>query len=87
MHLHQVTSIVLASGVGAGFGAGHDALRYIRAIRWYGDTSQISDLKDYCNRGIVAVAFLLVGMLLCICATVVSVRLRARASNDNAAVV
>lgn len=78
----QVISVVLASGVGAGFGATNDVLRYVRAGRWEGRQEEKQALINYFNRAIIPVVFLLVGMVLSICATVVSARLRARATND-----
>lgn len=83
MHADIVISVVLASGVGAGFGATNDVLRYVRVIEWKGGSSERQDLTDYYNRAIVALIFLLVGMLLSFCATVVSARLRAKAINES----
>ncbi|KAF6987710.1 hypothetical protein CFC21_005330 [Triticum aestivum] len=82
MHADIVISIVLASGVGAGFGATNDVLRYVRASKWEGRQQEEQALINYYNRAIVPVVFLLVGMVLSICATAVSARLRARAMND-----
>lgn len=77
----QVISLVLTSGVGAGFGATNDVLRYVHGVIWeHPEVEKI--LVDYYNRAIVAVVLLLVGMLLSICATFVSARLRAKAMND-----
>ncbi|XBJ22294.1 hypothetical protein VPH35_000712 [Triticum aestivum] len=73
MHADIVISVVLASGVGAGFGATNDVLRYVRASKWEGRQQE----------AIIPVIFLLVGMVLSICATVVSARLRARVINDS----
>ncbi|KAM3400127.1 hypothetical protein ACQJBY_005176 [Aegilops geniculata] len=83
MHTDIVISVVLASGVGAGFGATNDVLRYVRASKWEGRQQEEQALINYYNRAIVPVVFLLVGMVLSICATVVSARLRARAINDS----
>jgi hypothetical protein len=77
----QVVTALLASGVGAGFGATDDALRYVHHVRW-DDTRTKDDLIDYYNKAIVPVVFLLVGMVLSMAATVVSARLRARATAD-----
>ncbi|TVU29610.1 hypothetical protein EJB05_21185, partial [Eragrostis curvula] len=82
----QVVTVVLASGVGAGFGATDDVLQYVNHWRktwsWYdNDTSR--DLVDYYHKGAIAIVFLLVGMVLSLAATVVSTRLRTRASNDS----
>uniref|UniRef100_N1QYU3 Uncharacterized protein n=1 Tax=Aegilops tauschii TaxID=37682 RepID=N1QYU3_AEGTA len=79
----QAISVVLASGVGAGFGATNDVLRYVRAGEWDGRQEDKRALVNYLNRAIVPVVFLLVGMVLSICATVVSARLRAGATNDS----
>ncbi|XBJ07315.1 hypothetical protein VPH35_012862 [Triticum aestivum] len=79
----QAISVVLASGVGAGFGATNDVLRYVRAGEWDGRQEDKRALVNYLNRAIVPVVFLLVGMVLSICATVVSARLRAVATNDS----
>ncbi|KAF6993296.1 hypothetical protein CFC21_010209 [Triticum aestivum] len=83
MHADIVISVVLASGVGAGFGATNDVLRYVRVTTWEGGQQAEQALINYYNRAIVPVVFLLVGMVLSICATVVSARLRARATNDS----
>uniref|UniRef100_A0A8R7JVK2 CASP-like protein n=1 Tax=Triticum urartu TaxID=4572 RepID=A0A8R7JVK2_TRIUA len=82
MHADIVISVLLASGVGAGFGATNDVLRYVRASKWEGRQQEKQALINYYNRAIIPVVFLLVGMVLSICATVVSARLRARAMND-----
>ncbi|KAI5016914.1 hypothetical protein ZWY2020_037292 [Hordeum vulgare] len=82
MHADIVISVVLASGVGAGFGATNDVLRYVRTTKWEGKQQAEQALVNYLNRAIIAVVFLLVGMVLSMCATVVSARLRARATND-----
>ncbi|KQJ99964.1 CASP-like protein 4D1 [Brachypodium distachyon] len=81
MYADMVISLVLTSGVGAGFGATNDVLRYVHGVIWeHPEVEKI--LVDYYNRAIVAVVLLLVGMLLSICATFVSARLRAKAMND-----
>ncbi|TVU29623.1 hypothetical protein EJB05_21198, partial [Eragrostis curvula] len=86
MYTDIVVTVVLASGVGAGFGATDDVLQYVNHWRktwsWYdNDTSR--DLVDYYHKGAIAIVFLLVGMVLSLAATVVSTRLRTRASNDS----
>jgi hypothetical protein len=77
----QVVSLVLTSGVSAGFGATNDVLRYVNGIVWTPPSAQ-GILKGYLGRAVVALVLLLVGMLLSMCATVVSVRLRSKAIND-----
>jgi hypothetical protein len=76
-----VVTAVLASGVGAGFGAAGDVVEYIKhaGSRWQEDATQ--DLIRYYRKGNIAVVFLLVGMVLSVCATVVSVRIRVRAAS------
>jgi len=83
----QVVTVVLASGVGAGFGATDDVLEYVKhGSRWREDATQ--DLVKYYQKGVIAIVFLLIGMVLSVCATVVSTRLRVRAaSNDDIAYV
>jgi hypothetical protein len=78
----QVVTAVLASGVGAGFGATGDLLYYIEhaCSPWNDDATQ--DLTRYFRKANIAIGFLLIGMVLSLCATVVSVRLRVRASDD-----
>ncbi|KAF6982173.1 hypothetical protein CFC21_000596 [Triticum aestivum] len=83
MHANIAISLVLASGVGAGFGATNDVMRYVRAGEWDGRQEEKQAIVNYLNRAIIPVVFLLVGMVLSICATVVSARLRARATNDS----
>ncbi|KAM0892824.1 hypothetical protein ACQ4PT_025509 [Festuca glaucescens] len=83
MHADKAISVVLASGVGAGFGATDDMMRLIRDGPW-GYLPQVQqDLLSYYKKAIIAVVFLFIGMLLSLCATVVSARLRARAINDS----
>ncbi|TVU29613.1 hypothetical protein EJB05_21188, partial [Eragrostis curvula] len=86
MYTDIVVTTVLASGVGAGFGATNDALQIIKyGIDWTGDRNQNDpkgDLTSFFNKGNVAISFLLVGMVLSVFAAVVSARLRARASDD-----
>ena len=77
----QVVTVLLASGVGARFGATNDALRYVNYVRWE-DNSRKDDLIDYYNKAIVPVVFLLLGTVLSMAATVVSARLRARATDE-----
>jgi hypothetical protein len=81
----QVVTVVLASGVGAGFGATDDVLEYVEhGSRWAEEATQ--DLVKYYHKGLIAIVFLLIGMVLSVCATVVSTRLRVRAaSNDDIA--
>ncbi|KAL6634589.1 hypothetical protein ACP70R_027260 [Stipagrostis hirtigluma subsp. patula] len=82
MYADIVVTVVLASGAGAGFGATNDVVEYTKhASPWEGDAQQ--DLVRYYQKGSVAIVFLLVGMLLSLCATVVSTRLRARATDDD----
>ncbi|CAO1942077.1 unnamed protein product [Urochloa humidicola] len=79
-----VVTVVLASGVGAGFGATGDVVEYINnagGSRWDDDATQ--DLIRYYHKGNIAIVFLLIGMVLSVCASVASVRLRVRASGDN----
>ncbi|KAM0844160.1 hypothetical protein ACQ4PT_057251 [Festuca glaucescens] len=86
MHADIAISVVLASGVGAGFGATNDVMRLIRAGKWEFLQQVEQDLLSYYKRAILGVIFLLIGMLLSLCVTVVSARLRARAINDSEAV-
>ena len=81
MGADMVVSLVLTSGVSAGFGATNDVLRYVRGITWTPPSGQ-KVLEDYYKRAIVALILLLVGMLLSICATAFSARLRSKAIND-----
>ncbi|CAL5021354.1 unnamed protein product [Urochloa decumbens] len=69
-------SVALASGVGAGFGATNDARRMADGVL-AGDKG---DLEAYYDRGAVAVVVLLVGMVLSLCASVASARVRVRAA-------
>ncbi|XP_066320466.1 CASP-like protein 4D1 [Miscanthus floridulus] len=87
MYADIVVTVVMASGVGAGFGATDDVLEYVKhGSRWGDDATQ--DLVKYYQKGVIAIVFLLIGMLLSVCATVVSTRLRVRAaSNDDIAYV
>jgi hypothetical protein len=82
-HCAQAISVVLASGVGAGFGATDDVMRLIRNGPWSYLPQVQQDLLSYYKTAIIAVVFLFIGMLLSLCATVVSARLRARAINDS----
>jgi hypothetical protein len=77
----QMVTVLLASGVGAGFGATDDVLRYVHHVRW-DDNRTKDDLIGYYNKATVPVVFLLVGMVLSMAATVVSARLWARPTND-----
>nr|XP_051211557.1 CASP-like protein 4D1 [Lolium perenne] len=81
MGADMVISLVLTSGVSAGFGATNDVLHYVNGATWK-DPAVQKILKDYYGRAIVALILLLVGMLLSICATAVSARLRSKAIND-----
>uniref|UniRef100_A0A804PJX9 CASP-like protein n=1 Tax=Zea mays TaxID=4577 RepID=A0A804PJX9_MAIZE len=85
MYADIVVTVVLASGVGAGFGATDDVLEYVEhGSRWAEEATQ--DLVKYYHKGLIAIVFLLIGMVLSVCATVVSTRLRVRAaSNDDIA--
>ena len=77
MHGMQVVTVLLASGVGAGFGATNNvALRYVNYVRWE-ENSRKDDLIDYYNKAIVPMVFLLLGTVLSMVATVISARLQA----------
>ncbi|CAO2039305.1 unnamed protein product [Urochloa humidicola] len=71
-------TVALASGVGAGFGATNDARRMADGVLvgWDGAGREKWDLDAYYDRGAVAVVLLLVGMVLSLCASVVSARVR-----------
>ncbi|CAL4887199.1 unnamed protein product [Urochloa decumbens] len=84
MHLDVVVTVVLATGVGAGFGATVDALRYVRHSTWPNDETK-QDFIRYYNKAFYPAIFLLAGMVLSMAATVVSARLRARAANGDVA--
>ncbi|KAL6899261.1 hypothetical protein ACP4OV_005919 [Aristida adscensionis] len=86
MYTDLVVSAVLVSGVGAGFGASNDALRIIGVLDWkrIEQSDATDDLGGYYGRANVAVVFLLIGMLLSMCASVVSARLRASAGDADA---
>ncbi|KAF8653094.1 hypothetical protein HU200_062535 [Digitaria exilis] len=87
MYADMAAGLVLASAVGAGFGATDDVLQFMEhGVDYSGDdrTRVKDDLTGYFHRAIVAVVFLLVGMVLSVCAAVASTRLRARASDDSA---
>ncbi|KAF8653092.1 hypothetical protein HU200_062533 [Digitaria exilis] len=72
---------VLATSVGAGFGATVDLLWYVDHVVFTdGDTTR-KKYADYYSKAYVPLAFLVVGMVLSMAATVVSARLRARAAN------
>ncbi|KAG2651695.1 uncharacterized protein LOC120654117 [Panicum virgatum] len=77
-----VVTAVLASGVGAGFAATGELLYYMEhaCSPWKDDATK--DLKSYFRKANIATGFLLIGMVLSLCAAVVSVRLRVRASDD-----
>ncbi|WVZ50736.1 hypothetical protein U9M48_001963 [Paspalum notatum var. saurae] len=79
----MVATVLLASGVGAGFGATDAALRHTRHARW-DDGETRKDLIDYYDKAELPAVFLLIGMVLSMAATVASTRLRARATNDHA---
>ncbi|KAK3158242.1 hypothetical protein QOZ80_2AG0134610 [Eleusine coracana subsp. coracana] len=86
MYADVVVTALLASGVGAGFGATNDALQFIKYGVDWNKTENADQLRDdltaFLHRGSVAIVFLLIGMLLSLLATVVSTRLRARATDD-----
>ncbi|EES05283.1 hypothetical protein SORBI_3004G185300 [Sorghum bicolor] len=84
MYADIVVTVVLASGVGAGFGATDDVVEYVKkhGSRW-GDGDVTQDLVKYYQKGVIAIVFLLIGMVLSVCATVVSTRLRVRAASDD----
>ncbi|KAL6899259.1 hypothetical protein ACP4OV_005917 [Aristida adscensionis] len=85
MYTDIVVTVALASGVGAGFGATNDVVEYTKhASKWGDDVRQ--DLIRYYQRGSVGIVFLLIGMILSVCATVISASLRARATNEPAGV-
>ncbi|CAD6243996.1 unnamed protein product [Miscanthus lutarioriparius] len=79
-----VVTVLLASSVGAGFGATNNFLRYVwsRYTRWE-DNSVKDDLEDYYNKAFVPLVFILLGMVLSMAATVVSTRLWARATHTD----
>ena len=81
----MAATVALASGVGAGFGATSDARQMADdLVRWErGGGAAKGDLDAYYARGAVALVFLLAGMILSACASVVSARVRARAGGDN----
>ncbi|XP_066328978.1 CASP-like protein 4D1 [Miscanthus floridulus] len=82
MYADIVVTVVLASAVGAGFGATDDVLAYVKhGSRWEEDATQ--DLVKYYQKGLIAIVFLLIGTLLSVCATVVSTRLRVRAASND----
>ncbi|KAL6634590.1 hypothetical protein ACP70R_027261 [Stipagrostis hirtigluma subsp. patula] len=85
MYADMVVSLVLASGVGAGFGGSNDASQIVDVLTWEDNrnSERRKDLDSYYGGGIVATVFLLIGMLLSMCAAVVSVRLRARAAAND----
>lgn len=77
-------TVLLATGVGAGFGATVDALRFVRHTSWDGGDVVKQDFTRYYNKAFYPVVLLLAGMVLSMAATVASARLRARAANANA---
>ncbi|KAJ1253907.1 hypothetical protein BS78_K156200 [Paspalum vaginatum] len=81
----QVVTVLLASGVGAGFGATDAILRYIHYADWTGKEESKKDLTDYNNKARLPEVFLLIGVVVSMAATVVSARIRARATNDDLA--
>ncbi|KAL6899262.1 hypothetical protein ACP4OV_005920 [Aristida adscensionis] len=88
MYTDMVVSVVLATSVGAGFGASTDTLQIVDAGDWTYKDTVTKDLGLYFGKAVVATVFLLIGMLLPMCATVVSVRLWAnKAGNDDLGVV
>ncbi|XP_066324235.1 CASP-like protein 4D1 [Miscanthus floridulus] len=74
INLPTVVTVLLASGVGAGFGATDDVLRHVHRVRW-DDTRTKDDLIGYYNLATVPVVFLLIRMVLSMAVTVVSARL------------
>ncbi|WVZ74958.1 hypothetical protein U9M48_023071 [Paspalum notatum var. saurae] len=78
-----VVTVLLASGVGAGFGATDTVLHYIDYTDWTGKEEFKKDLTDYYNKAILPDVFLLIGMVVSMAATVISARIRARATNDD----
>nr|CAB3450109.1 unnamed protein product [Digitaria exilis] len=81
MYADVVITGVLATSVGAGFGATVDLLWYVDHVVFTdGDTTR-KKYADYYSKAYVPLAFLVVGMVLSMAATVVSARLRARAAN------
>lgn len=81
----QVITVVLATGVGAGFGATVDLLWYVKHATGWDQEGGVATQKmyiDYYGKAYLPLAFLLAGMVLSMAATVVSARLRARAAND-----
>ncbi|CAL5057602.1 unnamed protein product [Urochloa decumbens] len=84
MHLDVVVTVMLATGVGAGFGATVDALRYVRHSKLPDDETK-QDFIRYYNKAFYPAVLLLAGMVLSMAATVVSARLRARAANGDVA--
>ncbi|KAL6899260.1 hypothetical protein ACP4OV_005918 [Aristida adscensionis] len=85
MYADLVVSAVLVSGVGAGFGATNDALNIINVLDWkrvdQGDAT--NDLGGYYGRANVAMVFLLIGTLISMGASVITVRLRASAGGGD----
>jgi hypothetical protein len=80
----MAATVALASGVGAGFGATSDARHMVdNLVRWERGGSARGDLDAYYARGAVALVFLLAGMILSACASVVSARVRARAAGED----
>ena len=78
----QVVTVLLASGVGAGFGATNDILRFVRSRYTIWENNSIKDdLEDYYNKAFVPLVFILLRMVLSIAATIVSARLWARATH------
>ncbi|PUZ76182.1 hypothetical protein GQ55_1G269600 [Panicum hallii var. hallii] len=83
MYADMAATAALASGVGAGFGATSDARQMVdNLVRWERGGGARGDLDAYYDRGAVALVFLLAGMILSMCASVVSARVRARAGGE-----
>jgi hypothetical protein len=83
MYADMAATAALASGVGAGFGATSDARQMVEnLVRWERGGGARGDLDAYYDRGGVALVFLLAGMILSMCASVVSARIRARAGGE-----
>lgn len=84
MYADMAATAALASGVGAGFGATGDARRMVdNLIRWERGGDYMKRYLDaYYARGAAALVCLLAGMILSMCASVVSARVRARAGGE-----
>ncbi|KAL6634588.1 hypothetical protein ACP70R_027259 [Stipagrostis hirtigluma subsp. patula] len=83
MYADIVITVLLASSAGAGFGATDVALKYINSGDEIDDMKR--DLRHYYHKATVPIVLLFIGMVLSLCATIVSARLRTRASTDDLA--